>query len=218
MVQGELQTNDWVVHKKGGWYHDGDGDDGEFFTQLGRVVSSCSLDANGKDCIIIETALSVEPLHYLVTPTDELEKVQLFDEPRRRGEAAKYAKTFVDDINKSTNMWFAASYFKLHGIEKPDVLNAFTDFNKKFMDKAKRMSKVKDLKPSPPATSGKRKRKDSKEFKMTVVRAPDPTAAAEPAFETPTRWDATEQRLEDEGGLGLSAPVAAVYCPPPLGI
>ena len=28
------------------------------------------------------------------------------------------------------------------------------------MDKAKRMSKVKDLKPSPPATSGKRKRKD----------------------------------------------------------
>ena len=153
-----MQKNDWVVHKKGGWYHDGDGDDGEFFTQLGRVVSSCSLDANGKDCIIIETALSVDPLHYLVTPTDELKKVQLFDEPRRRGEAPKYAKTFVDDINKSTNMWFAASYFKLHGIEKPDVLNAFTDFNKKFMDKAKRMSKVKDLKPSPPATSGKRKR------------------------------------------------------------
>ena len=160
MVQGELQTNDWVVHKKGGWYHDGDGDDGEFFTQLGRVVSSCSLDANGKDCIIIETALSVDPLHYLVTPTDELKKVQLFDEPRRRGEAPKYAKTFVDDINKSTNMWFAASYFKLHGIEKPDVLNAFTDFNKKFMGKAKRMSKAQDMEPSPPATSGKRKRKD----------------------------------------------------------
>lgn len=63
-----------------------------------------SLDANGKDRIVIETALSVEPLHYLVTPTDELEKVQLFDEPRRRGEAAKYAKTIVDDINKSANM------------------------------------------------------------------------------------------------------------------
>ena len=56
------------------------------------------------------------------------------------------------------------------------------------------------------------------EFKMTVARAPpDPTTAAEPAFETPTRWDATEQRLEDEHGLGLSAPVAAVYCAPPLG-
>ena len=28
------------------------------------------------------------------------------------------------------------------------------------------------------------------EFKMTVARAPpDPTTAAEPAFETPTRWD-----------------------------
>ena len=57
------------------------------------------------------------------------------------------------------------------------------------------------------------------EFKMTVVRAaPSPTAAAEPAFETPTRLDATEPRLEDEHGLGLSAPVAAVYCAPPLGI
>ena len=78
----------------------------------------------------------MEPLHYLVTPTDELEKVQLFDEPRRRGEAAKYAKTIVDDINKSGNMWFASSYFKrIHGIEKPDVLKAFTDFNKKFMGK-----------------------------------------------------------------------------------
>ena len=133
-----MQKNDWVVHKKGGWYHDGDGDDGEFFTQLGRVVSSCSLDANGKDCIIIETALSVDPLHYLVTPTDELKKVQLFDEPRRRGEAAKYAKTIVDDINKSGNMWFASSYFKrIHGIEKLDVLKvkAFTDFNKKFVGK-----------------------------------------------------------------------------------
>jgi len=157
MVQCELKKGDWVMHKKGGWYHAGDG---EFFTQLGRVVSSWSLDANGKDRIVIETALSVEPLHYLVTPTDELEKVQLFDEPRRRGEAATYAKTFVDDINKSANMWFAASYFKLHGIEKPDVLNAFTDFNKKFMGKAKRMSKVNDLEPSPPATSGKRKRED----------------------------------------------------------
>ena len=56
---------------------------------------------------------------------------------------------------------------------------------------------------------------------MTVARAPpDPTAAAEPAFETPTRWDATEQRLEDEHGLELSAPLAAVYCAqmrPPLG-
>ena len=82
MVQCELKKGDWVVHKKGGWYHAGDG---EFFTQLGRVVSSWSLDANGKDRIVIETALSVEPLHYLVTPTDELEKVQLFDEPRRRG-------------------------------------------------------------------------------------------------------------------------------------
>eukprot|EP00964_Phaeocystis_antarctica_P091157 scaffold58426_cov32-Phaeocystis_antarctica.AAC.1 len=30
-------------------------------------------------------------------------------------------------------------------------------------------------------------------------------------------WDATEPRLEDERGLGLSAPVAAVYCAPPLG-
>ena len=45
-----------------------------------------------------------------------------------------------------------------------------------------------------------------------------PTAAAEPAFETPTRLDATEPRLEDEHGIGLSAPVAAVYCAPPLGI
>lgn len=73
-----------------------------------------------------------------MTPTDELEKVQLFDEPRRRGEAAKYAKTIVDDINKSGNMWFASSYFKrIHGIEKLDVLKvkAFTDFNKKFMGK-----------------------------------------------------------------------------------
>ena len=56
------------------------------------------------------------------------------------------------------------------------------------------------------------------EFKMTVARAPDPTEAAEPAFETPTRLDATEPRLEDERGLGLSARVAAVYCAPPLGI
>ena len=56
------------------------------------------------------------------------------------------------------------------------------------------------------------------EFKMTVARAPDPTEAAEPAFETPTRWDATEQRLEDEHGLGLSAGLAAVYCAPPLDV
>eukprot|EP00964_Phaeocystis_antarctica_P026526 scaffold14948_cov60-Phaeocystis_antarctica.AAC.7 len=152
-----LKKGDWAVLNKGGWSH---ADDEKSFTQLGRVVSS-SLDANGKDRIIrIETALSVEPLHYLVLPTDELKKVQLFDEPRRRGEAAKYAKPFVDDINKLVNMWFATSYFKLHGIEKPDVLDAFTDFNKKFMGKAKRMSKAKDMKPSPPATSGKRKRKD----------------------------------------------------------
>ena len=153
-----LKKGDWAVHKTGGWSH---ADDEKYFTQLGRVVSS-SLDANGKDRITrIETALSVEPLHYLVLPTDELEKVQLFDEPRRRGEAPKYAKPFVDDINKSANMWFAASYFyKLHGIEKPDVLYAFTDFNKKFMGKAKRMSKAKDMTPSPPTTSGKRKRKD----------------------------------------------------------
>ena len=153
-----LKKGDWAVHKTGGWSH---ADDEKSFTQLGRVVSS-SLDANGKDRITrIEAVLSVEPLHYLVLPTDELEKVQLFDEPRRRGEAAKYAKPFVDDINKSVNMWFAASYFyKLHGIEKPDVLYAFTDFNKKFMGKAKRMSKAQDMEPSPPATSGKRKRKD----------------------------------------------------------
>ena len=59
------------------------------------------------------------------------------------------------------------------------------------------------------------------EFKMTVVRAPASSTpaptAAEPAFETPTRWDATEPRLEDERDLGLPAPFAAVYCMPPLG-
>ena len=82
----------------------------------------------------------MEPLHYLVTPTNELEKVQLFDEPRRRGEAAKYAKTIVDDINKSANMvrLVCHTIFKrIHGIEKLDVLKvkAFTDFNKKFVGK-----------------------------------------------------------------------------------
>ena len=56
------------------------------------------------------------------------------------------------------------------------------------------------------------------EFKMTVIRAPASSTpaptTAEPAFETPTRWDATEPRLEDERDLGLPAPVAAVYCMP----
>ena len=53
---------------------------------------------------------------------------------------------------------------------------------------------------------------------MTVIRAPASSTpaptTAEPAFETPTRWDATEPRLEDERDLGLPAPVAAVYCMP----
>ena len=39
--------------------------------------------------------------------------------------------------------------------------------------------------------------------------------AAEPAFQTPTGWDATEPRLEDERSLGPSDVVAAVYCMPP---
>ena len=39
--------------------------------------------------------------------------------------------------------------------------------------------------------------------------------AAEPAFQIPTGWDASEPRLVDERGLGSSDAVAAVYCMPP---
>ena len=43
---------------------------------------------------------------------------------------------------------------------------------------------------------------------LTSSSTPAPTAVKTAApFETPTRWDATEPRLEDERGLGLSAPV-----------
>ena len=80
----------------------------------------------------------MEPLHYLVTRIDELEKVQLFDEPRRCGEAAKYANGRQSWTTSTSRPTCASSYFKrIHGIEKLDVLKvkAFTDFNKKFMGK-----------------------------------------------------------------------------------
>ena len=60
------------------------------------------------------------------------------------------------------------------------------------------------------------------DFKRTVVRAPALSTlaltAAEPAFQTPTRWDATEPRLEDERGLGPDDAATAVYCMPPRGV
>ena len=106
------------------------------------------VSADGEE-IRLETPLSVGPLHYLVEPTDKLENVQIFDEPRRLRYVDTYAQTIVNDINNPANMRSASSYFKrIHDIEKPDVLNAFTDFNKKFLDLAKRTSNVEKMKPS----------------------------------------------------------------------
>ena len=55
------------------------------------------------------------------------------------------------------------------------------------------------------------------EFKMTVVRAPDPTAAAEPAFDTPTRLDATRAALGGRVRPWTSGTRRGRLLRPPLG-
>ena len=58
------------------------------------------------------------------------------------------------------------------------------------------------------------------EFKMTVARAPpDPTTAAEPAFETPTRWDypgtPPSNAWRTSTALGFRRPSRPSTAPPP---
>ena len=101
-----LKKGDWVVFTKVN--HLGpEGEEG-CYKQLSRAVF---VSADGEE-IRLETPLSVGPLHYLVAPTDKLDKVQIFDEPRRRHNVDMYAQTVVNDINNPANMRSASSYFK----------------------------------------------------------------------------------------------------------
>ena len=71
------------------------------FVEVGRVVGA------------LEVALRVgrvEDVEDVGHVGDVARVGERGSEARLRGEAAKYAKTIVDDINKSANMWFASSY------------------------------------------------------------------------------------------------------------
>ena len=106
------------------------------FVQLARVLYASP--------IVLATPLSVkEDGDYLVTPTDEVRKIMLFDEPRRAGNTVTYAPAIVDEIEKPANMGDAVAYFNdEHGIDEPDVWHAFEIFHKNFMSKVKRMDKA----------------------------------------------------------------------------
>ena len=136
---GELKTNDWV---KIDVVRSTEGRD-KSFLQLGRVV-----DASSK-CIRVATPLSVkESGDYRVTQADKWRKVTLFDEQRRAGNFATYARPIVDGIEEEANMRVAVGYFLyVHSredmiIEDRDVRHAFKLTHEKFMAKAKRMDEA----------------------------------------------------------------------------
>ena len=116
----EYKRNDWVVLTV---KREFDGREVSF-KQLGCVFRSSSMDG-----IRVATPLSVqESGHYLVTPRDELDKVELFDEPRRAGNTATYAQGLKKDILEPDNMDKAIAYFFLaHGIQASGVRRAFEE-------------------------------------------------------------------------------------------
>ena len=134
----ELKINDWVVIKV---VRSTEGRD-KSFLELGRVVSA-------SPCIRVATPLSVkESGDYRVTQADKWRKVTLFDEQRRAGNFATYARPIVDDIEEEANMRVAVGYFLyVHSrpdviIEDRDVRHAFKLMHEKFMAKAKRMDEA----------------------------------------------------------------------------